>query len=131
VGQKHANAWGLYDMHGNVWEWCSDRYGNYPSGSVTDPSGASSRSGRVLEPLRQELPVGVPPLPHAGLPFGPESVRRRRREMSGACDVSPEGARRSRDRRGWSACAVFVSGDERSEALAFVCHVCLAVMICH
>ena len=46
VALKKANAWGLHDMHGNVWELCSDLYEDYSTGSVTDPENTGELSGR-------------------------------------------------------------------------------------
>ena len=48
VGQKQPNAYGLYDMLGNVWQWVNDYYQRYPEGALTDPKGPATGTARIL-----------------------------------------------------------------------------------
>jgi formylglycine-generating enzyme required for sulfatase activity len=48
VGSYKSNAFGLYDMHGNVWEWCEDSVAPYPEGAVTDPKAPATGTSRVM-----------------------------------------------------------------------------------
>ena len=48
AGLKRPNAWGLHDMHGNMWEWCQDWWEEYTADAATDPQGAVYGTDRML-----------------------------------------------------------------------------------
>ncbi len=66
VGQKNPNAWGLYDMHGNAWEWCQDWWVAYPDGAVTDPLGEEVNPDQAAQIIANPSPW----TPFEDLPLG-------------------------------------------------------------
>jgi len=57
VKQLQPNGWGMYDMHGNVWEWCSDWYGDYPASAQSDPTGPAKGTERVFRGGSWSIPA--------------------------------------------------------------------------
>ena len=58
VGEKQPNAWGLYDVHGNVWEWCDDWFEEYQPETLTDPQRPDSGVARVCRGGSYAEPAG-------------------------------------------------------------------------
>ncbi len=59
VKQKLPNPLGLYDLHGNVWEWVRDEYGDYQAGTFVDPEESTKTGGRVLRGGSFDFPPGL------------------------------------------------------------------------
>ena len=73
VGKFPANAWGLHDMHGNVYQWCQDWYGEYPQKDVMDPQGPEKGLRRVL---RGGSFLNYPPNCRSAFRYGSEPANR-------------------------------------------------------
>ncbi len=77
VGSYPANAWGFFDMHGNVWEWTQDVYGPYPTEPQTDPAGPEKGTRRVLRGGSWNDGAGSCRSAYRGSSVGPEGLVRR------------------------------------------------------
>ena len=81
VGKKQANRFGLYDMHGNVWEWCQDLHWDYSSEAQTDPTGPITSSFRFRVLRGGSFHYGASSLRSAGRGGSAPDRRDRRGEL--------------------------------------------------